>query len=77
MATCLVRLATLDALTGRPEQAIVRAGEAQGIFESLGTIMPPFERLYYEPAIEAARTLLGEEKAASLWEQGRALGARG
>jgi predicted ATPase/Tfp pilus assembly protein PilF len=71
MATCLVRLATLDALTGQAERAILRAGEAQGMFEVLGTVMPPFERIYHEPAIEAARTLLGEAKAAGLWEQGR------
>jgi predicted ATPase/class 3 adenylate cyclase/Tfp pilus assembly protein PilF len=71
MATCLVRLSTLDALTGWPERALLRAGEAQGIFESIGSVMPSFEHIYHEPAIEAARTRLGEEKATALWEQGR------
>jgi predicted ATPase/class 3 adenylate cyclase/Tfp pilus assembly protein PilF len=70
LATCLVRLAALAALTGAPEKALLLAGAANGVFEQLGISIPPFERPYYEPAIEAARVLLGEEQAAILWDKG-------
>jgi predicted ATPase/Tfp pilus assembly protein PilF len=73
IATCLVRLATLAALTGQQERAVMLAGAAGAIFDSLGIDIPPFERLYYKPAIEAARALLGEERAAETWEEGRTL----
>jgi predicted ATPase/class 3 adenylate cyclase/Tfp pilus assembly protein PilF len=77
IATCLARLSTLAALTSQPERAVLLAGAADGIFDALGTRMPPFERIYYEPTIAAARVLLGPDQATSAWEKGRMLPMEG
>jgi predicted ATPase/Tfp pilus assembly protein PilF len=73
VATCLVRLSTLAALMGQPEEALLMAGAASATFDALGIGIPPFERIYYEPAIEAARAVLGEEHAEVPWAKGRTL----
>jgi predicted ATPase/class 3 adenylate cyclase/Tfp pilus assembly protein PilF len=73
LATSLIRLSSLSALTGAPEKALLLAGAADAIFETSGISIPPFERPYYEPAIGAARVLLGEAASAAAWVRGHGL----
>jgi hypothetical protein len=48
-------------------------GVAESLRERCGIPLPPDEREYYEPAVAAARTYLGEQAFAAAWAEGRTM----
>jgi non-specific serine/threonine protein kinase len=66
-------LAAAAALDGEAQRAAQLLGAAAALHESVGFVLEPDQALVVDPAVDRARTQLGEEAFAATWEAGRAL----
>jgi predicted ATPase/class 3 adenylate cyclase len=73
LAYCLEGWAITVAAQGKCAWAARLWGAAESLRERCGIPLSPLERVYYEPAVAAARTQLGEQAFAAAWEEGRAM----
>ena len=72
-AYCLEGWASVVATQGKCTWAARLWGAAESLRERYGIPLPPDERVYYEPAVAAARTHLGEHAFAAAWAEGRTM----
>ncbi|MDQ3930505.1 MAG: tetratricopeptide repeat protein, partial [Chloroflexota bacterium] len=73
VATSLARMAGLAAHASQYERAATLSGAAEGLLEVINSPLPTIERLHYEPAMQLARTSLGEPDMRQAYDKGRAL----
>jgi predicted ATPase/class 3 adenylate cyclase len=73
LAYCLEGWASVVARQEKCAWAARLWGAAESLRERCGIPLPPDEREYYEPAVAAARTHLGEQAFAAAWAEGRAM----
>jgi hypothetical protein len=73
IATALARMAGLAAHASQPERAAILSGAAESLLEAINSPMPTIERMHYEPAMQLARTALGEPAFTQAHDKGRAL----
>jgi predicted ATPase/transcriptional regulator with XRE-family HTH domain len=72
-AFCLEQLGKVRARERMLVWAARLWGAAEKLRESMGSPMPPVERLAYEEAVAQVRTHLGEQGFAAAWSEGRLL----
>jgi predicted ATPase/DNA-binding CsgD family transcriptional regulator len=72
---CVVALDGLAACAAgtQAETAARLFGAAAAVRGTLGTPLPPSERVWYEPALTTARQALGRDRFAATWEAGQRL----
>ncbi|HEX8230600.1 MAG TPA: tetratricopeptide repeat protein [Chloroflexia bacterium] len=73
IATSLARMAGLAAHASQNERAATLSGAAEALLEAINSPMPTIERLHYGPAMQLARTGLGERAFQQAYDKGRAL----
>jgi non-specific serine/threonine protein kinase len=73
LATGLESLAWVAAARGQADRAARLGGVAEALRGVLGAPLPPDERASHERAVNAVRTVLGEEGTTVAWAAGRAL----
>ncbi|MDQ3705961.1 MAG: tetratricopeptide repeat protein [Chloroflexota bacterium] len=73
IATSLARMAGLAAHASQHERAATLSGAAEALLEAINSPMPTIERLHYRPAMQLARTNLGERAFQQAYAKGRAL----
>lgn len=73
VATCLARMAGLAALASQHERAATLAGAAEALLAAINSPMPTIERRHYDPAMQLARTRMGEPAFKRAYDKGRAL----
>ncbi len=71
--SCLEALATVTAEQGEPVRAAHLWGAAEALRKAIGTPIPPVYRPWYQQAVAAARSQLGEVAFATAWVQGRSM----
>jgi non-specific serine/threonine protein kinase len=72
-ALCLVGLAGLAVIQGRPDRAARLFGAAEVLREHSGVALELTDRASYDASVAAARESLGKEAFAAAWESGRAM----
>ncbi|HYP18451.1 MAG TPA: tetratricopeptide repeat protein [Chloroflexia bacterium] len=73
IGTALARMAGLAAHASQAERAAVLSGAAEALLEAIKSPMPTIEQMHYEPAMQLARTALGEPASTQAHDKGRAL----
>jgi predicted ATPase/DNA-binding CsgD family transcriptional regulator len=72
-AYCLEGWASAVAIQGKSAWAARLWGAAESLRERCVSPLTPYERVYYEPEVAAARTHLGEQEFTTAWAEGRAM----
>jgi len=72
-AYCLEGWASAVATQGKCAWAARLWGAAESLRERCGFPLTPYELVYYEPAVAAARTHLGEHEFTTAWAKGRTM----
>ena len=73
IAECLVGLAGVAGGQGKPTLAARFLGAAELIRETIGVPVPPSDRAEYDSQVSAVRAVLGQERLAAAWAEGRAM----
>jgi non-specific serine/threonine protein kinase len=69
----LISLGRLELARDDNERAVRLFGAAESLRETIGAVLSPTEIADYEQNVAAARSALGEEAFAALWEEGSAM----
>jgi len=72
-ASCLEGLAGVAVALGNPTWAARLLGAAEALRDTIGTPIPPVERLLYERSAATTRAQLGEKACAQAWIEGRSM----
>ncbi len=70
---CLVGLARVAVVQGRPQQAARIFGAGEKFFEEVGLRLEPADRAEFDRNVASALASLGEEAFAAAWAQGKAM----
>lgn len=71
IAECLVGIAGVLVALGQPEEAASLFGAAEALFETLGLVLWPANRLEYDRNLSALRESVGEIALETAWAAGR------
>ncbi|GAB4112995.1 MAG: adenylate/guanylate cyclase domain-containing protein [Roseiflexaceae bacterium] len=73
IGTALARLAAATWNPGEPAEQLERAlqlcGAAEGVLKRIGAVFQPYDRAIVDQCLQAARSILGEERAEQLHQQ--------
>jgi non-specific serine/threonine protein kinase len=72
-ARCLEVFAVIALAQDRMEQAVRYFGAAEALRESIDVSLVPYDRVWHDRGVDAARSELGEERFAAVWAEGRSM----